>query len=156
MRLGTSSYVNLPMPWERRFTRPREKSSRVIFGQKAYYPASKICDGDGWSRICVLVETHPISSATKKVVAKLKPKFESPYRVLRVQNNNVVIWKAGRRTTVNIDQMLIYHQRKSDEGVVDVDSSVSSGSEYQSNSFEESRPRLDRSQGFRSSESGER
>ncbi|GFT25128.1 hypothetical protein TNCV_180241 [Trichonephila clavipes] len=47
-------------------------------------------------------------------------------------------------------------RKKSDEGVVDVDSSVSSGSEYQSNSLEESRPRLDRSQGFRSSESGER
>ncbi|GFU96188.1 uncharacterized protein TNCV_3499961 [Trichonephila clavipes] len=41
----------------------------------------------------VLVETHPISSATKKVVTKFKPKFEGSYRVLSVRNNNVVIWK---------------------------------------------------------------
>ncbi|GFY51724.1 hypothetical protein TNIN_150391 [Trichonephila inaurata madagascariensis] len=37
-----------------------------------------------------------------------------------------------------------------------ISSSVSRGSEYQSNSLEGSRPRLDRSQGLRSSESGER
>ncbi|GFY38442.1 hypothetical protein TNIN_352201 [Trichonephila inaurata madagascariensis] len=40
--------------------------------------------------------------------------------------------------------------------MVDVDSSVSSGSEYQSNCSEFSRPRLDRSQAFRSSESSEK
>ncbi|GFW47592.1 retrovirus-related Pol polyprotein from transposon 412 [Trichonephila clavipes] len=45
----------------------------------------------------VLVATHPLSSATRKVVAKFKPKFEGPYRVLDVKNNNVVIWKAGER-----------------------------------------------------------
>ncbi|GFU54096.1 retrovirus-related Pol polyprotein from transposon 17.6 [Trichonephila clavipes] len=50
----------------------------------------------------VLLETHPISSARKKMVAKFKPKFEGSYRVLSVQNNNVVIWKAGRGTTANI------------------------------------------------------
>ncbi|GFV73061.1 hypothetical protein TNCV_3398381 [Trichonephila clavipes] len=27
----------------------------------------------------VLIKTHPLSSATKKVVAKFKPKFEGPY-----------------------------------------------------------------------------
>ncbi|GFS35449.1 hypothetical protein TNIN_477281 [Trichonephila inaurata madagascariensis] len=46
--------------------------------------------------------------------------------------------------------------RESDEGVVDVDSSVGSVSEYQLNSSEFSRPRLKRSQGFRSSESSEK
>ncbi|GFT76860.1 uncharacterized protein TNCV_1066081 [Trichonephila clavipes] len=45
----------------------------------------------------VLVVTHPLSSATRKVVAKFKPKFEGLYRVLDVMNNNVVIWKAGKR-----------------------------------------------------------
>ncbi|GFT06373.1 retrovirus-related Pol polyprotein from transposon 412 [Trichonephila clavipes] len=52
----------------------------------------------------VLVATHPLSSATRKVVAKFKPKFEGPYRavlltsntlyyrVLDVNNNKVVIW----------------------------------------------------------------
>ncbi|GFX57265.1 retrovirus-related Pol polyprotein from transposon opus [Trichonephila clavipes] len=33
----------------------------------------------------VLIATHPLSSATKKVVAKFKPKFEGPYRVLEVK-----------------------------------------------------------------------
>ncbi|GFX75006.1 hypothetical protein TNCV_1845781 [Trichonephila clavipes] len=70
----------------------------------------------------VLVETHPISSATKKVNGKFKPKFEDPYRVLRVQNNNL---------------------RKSDEKVIEAESSVSSESDYQSSSFEVNRPRLD-------------
>ncbi|GFT19531.1 uncharacterized protein TNCV_2534181 [Trichonephila clavipes] len=36
-----------------------------------------------------LVTTHPLSSATRKVVAKFKPKCEGPYRVLDVKNNNV-------------------------------------------------------------------
>ncbi|GFU01447.1 uncharacterized protein TNCV_1994721 [Trichonephila clavipes] len=76
--------------------------------------------------------------------------------VLSVRNNNVVIWKANRRTTVNIDQVRIYYQRKSDEGVIEVESSVSRGSEYQSSSLEENRPILDQSKGLRSSESGER
>ncbi|GFV29106.1 uncharacterized protein TNCV_4601381 [Trichonephila clavipes] len=52
----------------------------------------------------VLVATHPLSSATRKVVAKFKPKFEGPYRVLDVKNKNVVIWKAGQRLTINVDQ----------------------------------------------------
>ncbi|GFY06501.1 uncharacterized protein TNCV_412511 [Trichonephila clavipes] len=39
----------------------------------------------------VLVATHPLSSATRKVVAKFKPKFEGPYRVLDVKNNNELV-----------------------------------------------------------------
>ncbi|GFY11942.1 uncharacterized protein TNCV_4974421 [Trichonephila clavipes] len=63
----------------------------------------------------VLVATHPLSSATRKVVAKFKLKFESPYRVLDVKNNNVVIWNAGKTLTINIDQFRIYRHRKWDE-----------------------------------------
>ncbi|GFX15097.1 retrovirus-related Pol polyprotein from transposon opus [Trichonephila clavipes] len=63
----------------------------------------------------VLVATHPLSSATRKVVAKFKPKFEGPYRVLDVKNNNVVIWKVGKRLTINVDQVRIYRHRKCDE-----------------------------------------
>ncbi|GFX08362.1 retrovirus-related Pol polyprotein from transposon 412 [Trichonephila clavipes] len=63
----------------------------------------------------VLVATHPLSSATRKAVAKFKPKFEGPYRVLDVKNNNVVIWKAGKRLTINVDQVRIYRHRKCDE-----------------------------------------
>ncbi|GFT31112.1 uncharacterized protein TNCV_3428721 [Trichonephila clavipes] len=37
------------------------------------------------------------------------PRFEGPYRVLEVRNNNLIIWKKGRRVTVNIDQVRVYH-----------------------------------------------
>ncbi|GFX35366.1 uncharacterized protein TNCV_101731 [Trichonephila clavipes] len=63
----------------------------------------------------VLVATHSLSSATRKVVAKFKPKFEGLYRVLDVKNNNEVIWKAGKRLTINVDQVRIYRHRKCDE-----------------------------------------
>ncbi|GFV01040.1 uncharacterized protein TNCV_1009611 [Trichonephila clavipes] len=36
----------------------------------------------------VLMQTHPLSSAAKKMRAKFKPKFEGPYRVLEVKHNN--------------------------------------------------------------------
>ncbi|GFX67871.1 retrovirus-related Pol polyprotein from transposon 297 [Trichonephila clavipes] len=39
----------------------------------------------------ILIATHPVNSATKKVVAKFKPKFEGPYRALEVKNNNNVV-----------------------------------------------------------------
>ncbi|GFW83838.1 uncharacterized protein TNCV_1491791 [Trichonephila clavipes] len=42
------------------------------------------------------------------------PKFEGPYRVLEVRNNNLIIWKKGKSVTVNIDQMQVYHPRQSD------------------------------------------
>ncbi|GFS80335.1 uncharacterized protein TNCV_3447761 [Trichonephila clavipes] len=71
----------------------------------------------------ILVATQPLSSATKKVVAKFKPKFEGPYRVLDVTNNNVVIWKAGKRLTINVDQVRIYHHRKCDETEIGTGSS---------------------------------
>ncbi|GFW76158.1 retrovirus-related Pol polyprotein from transposon 412 [Trichonephila clavipes] len=52
----------------------------------------------------VLVQTHFISAAGRRVVGKFMPKFEGPYRVLEVRNNNLIIWKKGKRVTVNIDQ----------------------------------------------------
>ncbi|GFX98732.1 uncharacterized protein TNCV_1503101 [Trichonephila clavipes] len=63
----------------------------------------------------VLIKTHPLSLATKKVVAKFKPKFEGRYKVLELKNNNVVIWRSGKRLTVNVDQVRIYRHRKSDD-----------------------------------------
>ncbi|GFW47510.1 uncharacterized protein TNCV_2437291 [Trichonephila clavipes] len=71
----------------------------------------------------VLIATHPLSSATKIVVAKFKPKFEGPYRVLDVKNNNVVVWKAGKRLTVNVDQVRIYRHEKCDETEIGIGSS---------------------------------
>ncbi|GFW54372.1 retrovirus-related Pol polyprotein from transposon opus [Trichonephila clavipes] len=71
----------------------------------------------------VLIATHPLCSATRKVVAKFKPKFEGPYRVLDVKNNNVVVWKAGKRLTINVDQVRIYRHKKCDETEIGTGSS---------------------------------
>ncbi|GFW38829.1 retrovirus-related Pol polyprotein from transposon 412 [Trichonephila clavipes] len=62
----------------------------------------------------VLVQTHFMSAAGRRVVGKFMPKFEGPYRVLEVRNNNLIIWKKGKRVTVNIDQVRVYHPRQSD------------------------------------------
>ncbi|GFU78227.1 retrovirus-related Pol polyprotein from transposon 297 [Trichonephila clavipes] len=43
----------------------------------------------------VLVQTHFISAVGRRVVGKFMPKFEGPYRVLEVRNNNLIIWKKG-------------------------------------------------------------
>ncbi|GFW20288.1 uncharacterized protein TNCV_1856091 [Trichonephila clavipes] len=52
----------------------------------------------------VLVQTHFITAAGRRVVGKFMPKFEGPYRVLEFWNNNLIIWKKDKRVTVNIDQ----------------------------------------------------
>ncbi|GFW65969.1 hypothetical protein TNCV_587951 [Trichonephila clavipes] len=75
-------------------------------------------------------------------------------RVLKGQNNNLIIWKARKNLTVNIDQVRIHHER-SDENVIRIGNSDSSGSEYQTSSFEGVRPRSDRSQNCRNSEAEE-
>ncbi|GFX99331.1 uncharacterized protein TNCV_1614571 [Trichonephila clavipes] len=45
----------------------------------------------------LLVQTHFISAAGGRVVGKFMPKFEGPYRVLEVRNNNLTIWKKGKK-----------------------------------------------------------
>ncbi|GFW72676.1 retrovirus-related Pol polyprotein from transposon 412 [Trichonephila clavipes] len=55
----------------------------------------------------VLVQTHFISAAGRRVVGKFMPKFERPYRVLEVRNNNLIL-KRGKRVIVNIDQVRVY------------------------------------------------
>ncbi|GFV49141.1 uncharacterized protein TNCV_236751 [Trichonephila clavipes] len=84
----------------------------------------------------VLVATHPLSSATRKVVAKFKPKFEGPYRVLDVKNNNVVIWKAGKRIMINVDQVRIYRHRKCDETEIGTGSSDNGNLRDESSGFD--------------------
>ncbi|GFT08642.1 uncharacterized protein TNCV_662131 [Trichonephila clavipes] len=78
----------------------------------------------------VLIKSHPLSSATKKVVAKFKPKSEGPYRVLEVKNNNIVMWSSGKRLTVNVDQVRIYRHRKCDEMEIRTGSSDRNSSRY--------------------------
>ncbi|GFX23089.1 uncharacterized protein TNCV_2932531 [Trichonephila clavipes] len=62
----------------------------------------------------VLVQTHFMSAVGRRVVGKFMPQFEGPYRVLKVRNNNLIIWKKGKRVTVNIDQVRVYHPRQFD------------------------------------------
>ncbi|GFW00247.1 uncharacterized protein TNCV_4354441 [Trichonephila clavipes] len=62
----------------------------------------------------VLVQTHFISAAGRKVVGKFMPKFEGPYRVLEVRNNNLIILKRVKKVTVNIDQVRVFRPRQSD------------------------------------------
>ncbi|GFY34908.1 uncharacterized protein TNCV_154811 [Trichonephila clavipes] len=63
-----------------------------------------------------------VGAAGRRVVGKFMPKFEGPYRVLEVRNNNLIIWKKGKRVTVNIDQVRVYHPRQSD--IISLDSHV--------------------------------
>ncbi|GFW62170.1 uncharacterized protein TNCV_1686011 [Trichonephila clavipes] len=67
----------------------------------------------------VLVQSHFISAVGRRVVGKFMPKFEEPYKVLEVRNNNLTIWKKGRRVTVNIDQVRTYHPKHSDTNSFD-------------------------------------
>ncbi|GFW70167.1 uncharacterized protein TNCV_4467261 [Trichonephila clavipes] len=62
----------------------------------------------------VLVQTHFISPAGRRVVGKFMPKFEEPYRVLEVRDNNLITWKKVKRVTVNIDQVRVHRPRQSD------------------------------------------
>ncbi|GFS63403.1 hypothetical protein TNCV_2239511 [Trichonephila clavipes] len=75
--------------------------------------------------------------------------------VLDVGKNNLVVWKAGKRLTVNIDQVPLYHQRESDENEIRVGNSDTMGSRYQASSFEGVRPRSNWSQNSKNSGSGE-
>ncbi|GFS60163.1 uncharacterized protein TNCV_2826791 [Trichonephila clavipes] len=84
----------------------------------------------------VLVATHPLNSATRKVVAKFKPKFEGPYTVLDVKNKNVVIWKAGKRLTINVDQVRIYRHSKCDETEIGTGSSDNGSLRDESSGFD--------------------
>ncbi|GFW58652.1 uncharacterized protein TNCV_1579841 [Trichonephila clavipes] len=93
----------------------------------------------------VLVETHPLSSVTRKVVAKFKPKFEGPYRVLDVKNNNVVIWKAGKRITINVDEVRIYRHRKCDETEIGTGSSDNGSLRDDSSGFDRAQRRSNES-----------
>ncbi|GFS73241.1 uncharacterized protein TNCV_4571601 [Trichonephila clavipes] len=60
----------------------------------------------------VLIQTHFLIAAGRKQVEKFMPKFEGSYRVLEVKGNNLIIWKSGKRVTVNIDQVRVYRPRQ--------------------------------------------
>ncbi|GFU99013.1 uncharacterized protein TNCV_3382571 [Trichonephila clavipes] len=95
-----------------------------------------------------------LQQAAKKVVAKFKPKFEGPYTVLEVKQNNLVIWRLGKMLTVNVNQVRIYHHRKSHEMGIRTSSSDSNNSRSKSSNFESVRRRSNESQYGRKKGSG--
>ncbi|GFS56864.1 retrovirus-related Pol polyprotein from transposon 17.6 [Trichonephila clavipes] len=110
----------------------------LFLGRKLITPFQKlvmVSDGTEFAvNDWVLVPTHP--SATRKVVAKFKPKFEGPYGVLDIKNNNVVIWKEGKRLTINVDQVRIYRHRKCDETEIGTSSSENGNLRDESSGFD--------------------
>ncbi|GFX49248.1 transposon Tf2-6 polyprotein [Trichonephila clavipes] len=101
----------------------------------------------------VLVQTHFISVAGRRVVGKFMPKFEGPYRVLEVRNNNLIIWKKGKRVTVNIDQVRVYRPQQSD--TISSDSHVETLYEGQRSSNRSSRSQPGKFKGSRKTSSEE-
>ncbi|GFX40182.1 uncharacterized protein TNCV_4318171 [Trichonephila clavipes] len=81
------------------------------------------------------------------------PKFEGPYRVLEVRNNNLIIWKKGKRVTVNIDQVRVYHPSQSD--TISSDSHVETPYEGQRSSNGSSRSHPGKFKGSRKTSSEE-
>ncbi|GFW07921.1 retrovirus-related Pol polyprotein from transposon 17.6 [Trichonephila clavipes] len=114
--------------------------AELFLGRKLITPFQKlvmVSDGTEFAvNDWVLVATHPLSLATRKVVTKFKPKFEGPYRVLDVKNDNVVIWKAGRRLTINVNQVRIYRHRKCDETEIGTGSSDNGSLRDESSDFD--------------------
>ncbi|GFV98646.1 retrovirus-related Pol polyprotein from transposon 17.6 [Trichonephila clavipes] len=84
-----------------------------------------------------------VSDLTEFAVGDIERLFEEARRntkakhekVLEVKSNNVVIWKAGKRLTVNVDQVRIYRHRKCDEMAIRTGSSDSNSSRQESSSF---------------------
>ncbi|GFU15951.1 uncharacterized protein TNCV_2368771 [Trichonephila clavipes] len=101
----------------------------------------------------VLVQTPFMSAAGRRVVGNFLPKFVGPYRVLEVRNNNLIIWKKGKRVTVNIDLVRGYHPRQSD--TICLDSHVETLYEGQRSSNGTSRSRPGKSKRSRKTSSEE-
>ncbi|GFT84208.1 uncharacterized protein TNCV_1150131 [Trichonephila clavipes] len=101
----------------------------------------------------VLVQTHFINDAGRRVVGKFMPKFEGPFGVLEVRNNNLIILKKGKRVTVNIDQVRVYRPRQSD--TIRSDSYVKTLYEGQMSSNGSSRSRPGKFKGSRKTSSEE-
>ncbi|GFW47220.1 uncharacterized protein TNCV_56731 [Trichonephila clavipes] len=107
---------------ERLFEEARRNTKAKHEKWEKYYNRRR-CDVQIKVNDWILIATHPLSSATRKVVANFKPKFEGSYRVLDVKNNNVVIWKAGKTLTINVCQVRMYRHRKCDETEIGTGSS---------------------------------
>ncbi|GFU32217.1 uncharacterized protein TNCV_3834331 [Trichonephila clavipes] len=101
----------------------------------------------------LLVQAHFMCAAGRRVVGKFMPKLEGQCRVLEVRNNNLIIWKKGKRVTVNIDQVRVYHPRQPD--TISSDSHVETLYEGQRSSNGSSRSHPGKSKGSRKTSSEE-
>ncbi|GFW44272.1 uncharacterized protein TNCV_1747011 [Trichonephila clavipes] len=102
-------------------------SAKSFLGRKLITPFQKLV---------MVSDGTEFAFGNKKVVAKFKPKFEGPYRVLDVKKNNVVIWKAGKRLTINVDQVRIFRHRKCDETEIGTGSSDNGSLREESSGFD--------------------
>ncbi|GFY07231.1 uncharacterized protein TNCV_1585861 [Trichonephila clavipes] len=80
-----------------------------------------------------------------RVVGKFMSKFEGPYRVLEARNNNLTIWKKGRRVTFIIDQVRVYHPRHLDVNSFDSTNETLYEGKGSSNGSSRSNPRKSKS-----------
>ncbi|GFW62568.1 hypothetical protein TNCV_85701 [Trichonephila clavipes] len=94
-----------------------------------------------------------VSNRAEFTVGNIEKLFEEDRQNAQVKHEKWAKYYNRRRRNVKIK--CEFTIRKSDV-VIEAGSSDSSGSVFQSSSFEEDRPRLDQSQSIRSSESGER
>ncbi|GFW51210.1 uncharacterized protein TNCV_3594921 [Trichonephila clavipes] len=62
-------------------------------------------------------------------------------KALKVKRNNVLVWRAGKRLTVSVHQVRLYHHMKSDEKEI-----RTSSSRYKSSNFEAVQRRSNESQ----------
>ncbi|GFV11263.1 uncharacterized protein TNCV_3723521 [Trichonephila clavipes] len=98
---------------EKLFDEARKNMRKHYKNWEKYYNRKKRDDNIKVNDL-VLVITHFMSAAGRRVVEKFMPNFEGPYRVLEVRNNNLIIWNKGKRVTVNIDLVRVYRPRQSD------------------------------------------
>ncbi|GFV49106.1 uncharacterized protein TNCV_236401 [Trichonephila clavipes] len=64
-------------------------------------------------------------------------KYYDRRRVLEVKQNNLVVWRSGKKNNSQcVDQVKLYHHRKSDEIEIRTSSSDNNSSSYRSNNFE--------------------
>ncbi|GFX49536.1 retrovirus-related Pol polyprotein from transposon 17.6 [Trichonephila clavipes] len=84
---------------------------------------------------------------------KFMPKCKGSYRVLEVRNNNLIIFKKGKRVTVNINQERVYRPRESD--TISLDSHLETLYERQRSSDRSSRSKPGKFKGSKKTSSEE-
>ncbi|GFV07774.1 uncharacterized protein TNCV_4875551 [Trichonephila clavipes] len=92
-----------------------------------------------------------VSYGTEFAVGDIERLFEEARRntkakVLDVRSNSVVVWKAGKRLTINVDQVRIYRHRKCDETEIGAGNSDTGRLRDESSGFDRVQRRSNESQ----------